>query len=70
MIEIGSLIATTAVDIVAAELGDLSACVMTQCVGDRIFDRVPASMSLLDGHEGVSDPTFSVTSVVLTADLH
>lgn len=67
MIEIGALIATTGVRVVDAEYGDLSACIMTHCVGDRIFNAVPASINLMDDN-GIAVPTFSVTSVVLSAD--
>ena len=68
MIEIGSLVTTAFVEVVDAPLGELSACVMTQCLGgDRIFDDVPVSLGLYDGLG--FDPTFSVTSLVLSADL-
>lgn len=66
MIAIGSLITSAGVEIVDAEIGDLSACLMTQCMGDRIFDSVPPSMGLYDG--AGFDATFSVTSKVLSAD--
>lgn len=70
MIQIGSLIASTRVNIVSSVPGDLSACVMSPCVGDRIFDNVPPSVSLLGDDHSSGDQTFSVTSLVLTADLN
>lgn len=69
MIEIGSLKTSAGVEIVDAEIGALSACALTNCMGgDRIFGDVPVSKDLLADSSRWEDQTFSVTSYVLSAD--
>lgn len=68
MIQLGSLVPSARVEIIDAIIGDLDDCVATPCVGgDALFGAAPASVCLNENIATI-DPTFSVTSKVLTAD--
>lgn len=70
MIEIGALRPRTGISVVAAEPAYLDSCVLTDCIAEDNFFNVQfgTPATLCGTFAPNNDPTFSVTTEVLTAD--
>lgn len=70
MIEIGVLKPSAGITVVEAEPAYLDSCVLTDCIAEDSFfhARLGTPVTLCGTFAPVNDPTFSVTTEVLTAD--
>jgi hypothetical protein len=67
MIHVGSLATHVKVEVIDALVNNLADCISTPCIGGSdILSTVPTSVCLNNG--SANNPSFSVTSKVLTAD--